>query len=231
MHFFPNSSAQAAILKMVQSNAGPLPEQPMSPTAEFLDLLLREGRAVLREPPLAALPADALTVLQRAFGDYRLSVAGPPIAFDPPSATAAALVLLQACWFLVDREQPAAALEQVLTLPGSPRWPAEHLSVDLTLRYLPQVHRRARAHDPGDRLPALLADVLRRWPLSGVLADLDDDPLTRPAFGHAGLDMLYAERLACHEKPAWVPDEAGRAYLELVYRERGRDGLLRGNHD
>jgi hypothetical protein len=202
----------------------------MSPTAEFLDLLLREGRAVLREPPLAALPADALTVLQRAFGDYRLSVAGPPIDFDSASASAAALVLQRACWFLVDREQPAAALE-VLTLPGSPRTPAEHLSADLTLRYLPQVHRRARAHDPGDRLPALLAEVLRRWPLSGVLADLDDGPQTRPAFGHAGLDMLYAERLARHEKPAWVPDEVGRAYLELVYRERGRDGLLRGTHD
>ena len=41
--------------------------------------------------------------------------------------------------------------------------------------------------------------------------------------------MLYAERLAEHEKPAWVPDGPGLEYLELVGCELGKDpgALLR----
>ena len=77
----------------------------MSPSAVFFDLLLHEGRAVIREPPAAALPADALTVLQHAFAAYRLSVAGPLIDFGPHSAGAAAAVLQHACWFLVERDE------------------------------------------------------------------------------------------------------------------------------
>jgi hypothetical protein len=198
----------------------------MSSSAEFFELLFHEGRAVLREPPAAALPADALAVLQQAFSGYRLSVAGPLIDFDPQCGGAAAAVLQRACWFLVERGEPAAALEGVLTLSGPPRSPPEHLSADLTLRYLPQVYRRAKAHDPEDSLAALLADILRRWPLSGVLADLDA-PLTPTDFRHAGLETLYAERLANHEKPAWIPGERQR--LELVYGELGRQAPCRGS--
>src|SRR5262249_54286450 len=108
--------------------------------------------------------------------------------------------------------------------------PAAHLSADLTLRFLAPIHRRARGRDPADRLTSLLADILRRWPLSGVLADVEDEPLTSPDWGgHAGLWMLYAERLAQNEKPAWVPRESGLEFVQLVYAELGKDpaGLLR----
>jgi hypothetical protein len=204
----------------------------MSPLAEFLDVLFREGRAGLRGRPDAAAGRDgeALALLRRAYSDYRLRVAGRPLEFDPAAALAAAALLQNACWFLVSRAAPDSELEKSLALPGSPGAPAEHLSADLTLRFLPTVHRRARAHDPADRLTALLADVLRRWPLSGVLSDVDDGPLTPVTFdGHAGLLMLYAERLTRHEKPAWVPEGPGREYLELAYRELGQDSpaLLR----
>ena len=201
----------------------------MSPFAEFLDLLLREGRAVLRGP-LATLPkegAEVVDILRRAFADHCLSVAGPTLAFDVNMALAAAELVHHACWFQVSRAEPVAELERLLAPPGPPRSPAAHLSADLVLRYLPQIHRRAKALNPADRLTTLLAEILRRWPLSGVLADLDEVPLVQPAFdGHAGLWMLYCERLARHEKPAWVPMGPGLAYLELVYRELGKDPAI-----
>jgi hypothetical protein len=94
----------------------------------------------------------------------------------------------------------------------------------VTLRFLPQVHRRARAVAPDDRLAALLAGVLRQWPLSGVLSDVEEGPAAPPDFGgHPGLLLLYAERLARNEKPAWLPAGPGLEYLELVLADLGRE--------
>jgi hypothetical protein len=198
----------------------------MSPLAEFLRAFLLEGRAVLRGPPGPAADADpdAARVLRQAFEAHRLHVAGPPLELDLKTAQAAGLLAWRACWFRVSHAEPDAALEKLLTLPDPPRSPAEHLSADVVLRLLPAVHRRARALNPADRLPALLAEVFRRWPLSGVLSDVEEGPLTPPEFGgHPGLLLLYAERLAGHEKPAWVPRGPAAEYVELVWAEQGRD--------
>src|SRR5581483_5630300 len=101
---------------------------------------------------------------------------------------------------------------------------AAHLSADLTLRLLPAIHRRARVRDVDDPLAVEVAELLRRWPLSGVLADLDGPPAGDVTFfGHPGLQLLYAERLVEHEKPAWLPAAGpARERVELIYRERGR---------
>ena len=101
-------------------------------------------------------------------------MAGPPLLFDEPMALAAAALTQQACWFLVSHAEPPPELERRLVMPAPPRSPAEHLSADLTLRLLPQVHRRACSRDPADPLVVCLADVLRRWPLSGVLSASSD---------------------------------------------------------
>jgi MoxR-vWA-beta-propeller ternary system domain bpX4 len=197
----------------------------MSPLAEFLDILLHEGRAILRGHPGA--PAfqdpDAARVLEHAFSSYRLGLAGPLLDFDAAVAQAAAAVVCNASWFQVSRNEPESELERLLTFPGPPRTPAEHISADLVLRFLPQVHRRAKAHNPSDRLTELVAEVLRRWPLSGVLADIEEAPLTPLGFGgHPGLLMLYAERFAKHEKAAWIPSGPGLEYCELVFGELGK---------
>jgi hypothetical protein len=198
----------------------------VSPLADFLLPLLREGRAVVRahSPEPAGRPADALGMLQEAHADYCLTLAGPPLDFQADTALAAAELVRHACWFLADRGQTEEELDRALVMPHSPRSAAEHLSADLLLRFLPQLHRRARALDPADRLTGLLAARLREWPLAGVLAAVEDEPLTPPKFdGHAGLLLLYAERWAANPKPAWLPRGRGFEYLELVWGELGRD--------
>jgi hypothetical protein len=81
-----------------------------------------------------------------------------------------------------------------------------------------------RALAPDDPLAGLLANLLRQWPLSGVLSDVSEAPLTLPEFGgHPGLLLLYAERLARSEKPAWMPGGKGREYVELVFHGLGKD--------
>jgi len=203
----------------------------MATLGDFLRDLLDEGRIVLKGRPVPS-EADwpsALVRLEEAFRVHRLDVAGPPVDFDAPSALRAAELVRQAGWFLVNRSEPVEVMELALAMPGPPGSASEHLSADLTLRFLPQIQRRARSMAPGDRLSNLLADVLRAWPLSGVLSDIEEGPEdVGDLGGHPGLWMLYAERLAHDEKPSWMPRGAGREHVELVFHGlgKGRSALL-----
>ena len=197
----------------------------MSSFADFLGRLFDEGEITYREAPPAQVERDraAADVLERAFADHRLHVAGPPIAYDANLARAAGLLVWQAGWFLFSRQETESELDRRLVLPGPPDSAAAHLSADLALRYLPQIHRRAEAVATGDHLVERLSAVLRSWPLSGVLASVREGPTTPVEFeGHPGLLLLYAERLARHEKAAWVPAGPAFEYVELVYTGLGK---------
>jgi hypothetical protein len=200
---------------------------------EFLAQLFQEGRILFRRRPvpLSTAPPEAIERLERAYARYRLEVAGAAIAFDAGLACASAEVVRQACWALVCHQERVEELGHRLTLPRAPTTAAHHLSADLVLRYLPQVYRRARAIDPSDALVGLLECLLRQWPLSGVLAGLEEGP-TSPLDlgGHEGLMLLYAERLAGSRSRQATPPgpgpwrPAGRPleYVELVAGASGR---------
>ncbi|HVK14153.1 MAG TPA: hypothetical protein VM597_35760 [Gemmataceae bacterium] len=187
---------------------------------DWLRSVLDHGKSVQDSPPSLPIRGrpEVVEVLRVAFADQVLDVAGPLVAFDPAIALEAADVLARACWSLVAGESVA------LELSAEPASPSAHLSADVTLRLLPGVYRRARAGDASGDLVAALDRVLRRWPLSGVLADLDGEPTTPPDFGgHPGLQLLYAERLAHTGRPGWVPaDGPARQWAERVFSEVGR---------
>jgi hypothetical protein len=192
--------------------------------ADFVRRLLEEGSALLRQRPEVSDDERSRVrdLLASEFARHRLDVAGPAVPFDPGAAVAAAERAWWACWFLVARGEAPAEVEKVLTLPAAPATPAEHLSADLVLRFLPVVHRRAKALDPGDVLTRWLTALLRQWPLSGVLSDVGEGPTTPADFGgHPGLQLLYAERLAEHVRPEWIPEGEGREVVEVVFAERG----------
>jgi hypothetical protein len=196
----------------------------MSTLAPFLDRLLTTGEARLTARPDPDDPHAATEVLARAFAEYRLDVAGPLIDFDPPAALAAGLFTARACWFAVSRDDLPERVASLLPAIPDRITPAAHLSIDLTLRYAVTVYRRAHAQNAADVLVARLAQAFRRCPLTGVLSDVADAPTGDLAFaGHAGLELLYAERLAANFRPAWLP--AGgrtRERVELVYQQMGK---------
>ncbi len=169
----------------------------MAAFQDFLTQLLDHGQIVFRS---AKAPQDGPTeqdmaVLAEAFDTFALSVAGAPIAFDPPTACEAAELVRQSGWALVHREDRLADLKRRLKMTGPPRTASQHLSADLMLRYLPQILKRARGLDPSDPLIELLGGILRRWPLSGVLSDVEESPLIALDLGeHPGLLLLYVER-------------------------------------
>jgi hypothetical protein len=198
----------------------------MAEMREFLEQLLNDGKMQFSERPESAREPEpaVLTLLEKAYSSYRLEIAGPPIPFEAKTAWSAAELVRQAGWFLVSHDEPEPELESRLQLAGPPATAAQHLSADVTLRYLPQVHRRAQALSPDDLLVKKLTTILRQWPLSGVLADIEEEPLGPLDFdGHAGLCLLYAERLACHEKPAWQPRGPALEYVRWVWQELGKE--------
>jgi hypothetical protein len=197
----------------------------------FVQELLTTGRVVLRQRPVAPTARDRTETarfLAGVYADLRLEVAGPLLDFDEAAALTAAERVWWASWFLVNRSEPESEVEQALSLPPPPRSAAQHLSADLTLRFLAGLHGRARALVPDDVLTRRLEEYLRGWPLSGVLADLGEPPSTNPEFDHPGLQLLYAERLAHRLRPTWVPAPRAtgncpstRDRVDLVLHERG----------
>lgn len=188
--------------------------------ADWLDRLLTDGEVELAGPP-STDPSDAATsVLAHAYAVHALDVVGPTPPFACRTAVAAAGWFARACWFLVGRDDLGDALAPF----GEPKTPSDHLSADLTLRFLPVVLQRARRNAGDDPLGRCIAELLRRWSLSGVLADIEDAPLVPLDFGgHAGLQLLYAERLAAVARPAWTPpDGPARDRAELVFLQLGK---------
>ena len=194
------------------------------PLAPFLEHLFATGEAKFTEPPDADDLREVQTVLRQAFAEYRLEVTGPPIDFDSEAAPAAALFLTRACWFLVSRDEPPEVVSAALEPLDVPKIPAAHLSLDLTLRYAATAYRRARAQNPEDVLATRLAETLRLCPMSGVLTDITDEPTGDLTFaGHRGLELLYAERLAEHFRPLWLPPEGrAREVVEWVWQQQGK---------
>jgi hypothetical protein len=184
----------------------------------FLAGLFDHGRVVFaRAPQPVRQPSEPVERrLRAAYSAYSLDLPGPPIAFRLDVAFHAAEVVRQACWALLSRDAPPDELAGRVAMPSNPRTPSDHASADLALRYLPRVYRRARAIDPSDPLAFLIAGVLRLWPLSGVLAGIDDGPETPASLGAPGLMLLYAERFAACGRSAWAPDAAGAEYVALV---------------
>lgn len=193
----------------------------MAVFSEFLAALIHEGTIAFgpEDAPRDRPTEYDTALLAEAYATFALGVAGPSIPFDARVAVEAAELVRQASWALVDRQERPASLRDRLRMTAKPLTPSEHLSADLTLRYLPGVIRRVRALDPSDPLEAMLVDVLRRWPLSGALADIDEPTLTPLDFGgHPGLLLLYAERLEAHDRPAWHPPVGSEAsdYRQLI---------------
>jgi hypothetical protein len=205
-----------------------------TPFHEFLIELLKEGKIVFRsaKAPRDRISPPAVALLAEAFKIHSAAVAGPPIAFDSATASASAEFLRQSSWALVNHDERMADLEKRLNMPGPPRGPSQHLSADLTMRYLPQVLRRARGLNPDDPLVECIANILRRWPFSGVLSDVVEAPTEQLELGsHRGLLLLYAERLAKNDRPGWRPERSTLAweYYQLASGERSM--FTGGIHD
>lgn len=126
----------------------------------------------------------------------RVQLADGAPAVHLPTARWALLMVYRACQALVYRDIDANAVRDVFShaCPVRPS-PEVCYSVDLSLRYLPDLLRLARGIAQQDPLVEGLNALAAAWPLSSVgvagLPELDE----KPFIGHPGLLRLYADRI------------------------------------
>lgn len=146
--------------------------------------------------PASAELDDTAAILVAFEADYRDSLAGNPPRLNLPAMMWGANIAFRACAFLIQRDQEEkvmrAALEEAC--PEAPS-PAVCYSVDLTLRFLPDFVRLAKATSPTDPLVVVLKTLGSQWPLSSVgITELDAcDP--EPFLSDRCLRMLYVDRI------------------------------------
>ncbi|MDP6442940.1 MAG: hypothetical protein QGG36_27725 [Pirellulaceae bacterium] len=186
--------------------------------ADVLESLFDEGRVIAgmeEEIPPDELAAGDL-VLARAERRWRLEMPSPGVAFDPGAARWGALQFYRACQFIVYRTIEAATISDFLRRePARPEAAPTLYSVDLTLRYLPDLVRRARTAAPDDPLVGELLEFARRWPLSAVgIRGLTGERRIDPVVADPSLLQLYVDRVTQHADREALDDQRVREALD-----------------
>ena len=154
----------------------------------------------MRVPRPAALTAEESRALPRALRAWdevaRAEMPGSAPTLEPAPAAWAAVMLYRACQCLVYRDVSA---EEVVAALGSP-CPADSsasacYSVDLTMRYLPDLIALSRGVAEADPLVTGLLRLAQAWPLASV-GVRGVGPVEIGAFiDHGCLRRVYADRI------------------------------------
>jgi hypothetical protein len=197
----PRPGAVASFFRELRSSGAPVVRLS---GAGKLDgcLRLMEAEAA-RDEGLAAL-------LKEWHGEACEDLAGPALEFDEAAARRGTTMLFRAAWFYLHRDAAAAQMSALLEEPlPAPVTAAALFSADLTLRYLPEVHRLARTLAPGDPLLAALQAMAEAQPLSGAgIPPAEDGTRTPDAAAwsamraHPGLWRLFIDRVI-HANARW----------------------------
>lgn len=154
------------------------------------------GSPVLEEGDLAG----AGEVLREFDQAARGGMAHEAPELSLPAALWGAVTLYHGCRFLVFRDIDAGEVEARLSRP-CPESPGARTcysvcySVDLSLQFLPDLHRLASAIATGDPLVKSLMNLARAWPLSSVGIPGVVDVSPEPFLEHPGLRQLYIDRI------------------------------------
>ncbi len=177
------------------------------------DLVLTTSAGPTIEDAAACLPS-----LRTLESEYRRGLAGELPAVSLPAASWALTALYRACQFLVFRELPEEQLRAELSLP-CPETPSPLVcySVDLSLRFLPDVVRMARAANAHDPLVERLLTWATDWPLSSVGITGVTAGSIEAFIDDASLRTLYVDRILATNDQSRLSDdrvaEAVRAAL------------------
>ena len=175
----------------------------------FLESLLDNGRT--RVSAFAELSDSERVATQelltRFHRDYRATLPHTSPALDLEAACWAAERIYRACQFLVFRELGESLIQAELGIPcPQPTNPDTVYSVDLTMRFLPDLLRMTRQRSAAYPLGLALRRLACDWPLSsvGMPAWQEDQPEQaattaladlKPILGDPCLRQLYADRI------------------------------------
>lgn len=136
----------------------------------FLHELFSSGELVvpLVEPQVD--PSEILDAVKKQERMWRCELPGDPPEFLPEVAFSATQILMAVCRAVVYREIGVEQTEQVIqrVCLSEDNTASQQYSMDVVLRFLPQVANRARRISEADTLLDLLGGIGLQWPLSSV---------------------------------------------------------------
>jgi hypothetical protein len=173
--------------------------------ARFVESLFTGGRvrvgesvdrnAQLRHPTSEDLQ-EAESILKDLESSYRADLPDNPPAISDKAMIWGAVTTYYTSSFLAYRDAGEEAIRLALSVP-CPEAPSPSVcySVDLTLRFLPDLVRLARAVSANDPLVDILTSLARQWPLSSVgIADVEPVDVTSFVDNNCLL-QLYTDRI------------------------------------
>ena len=163
----------------------------------FLHDLFSSGELVvpLVEPQFN--PSEILDALKKLERMWRCELPEDPPEFLPEAAVSATQILMAVCRAVVHREVSMEETEQVIqrVCLAEDNTASQHYSMDLVLRFLPQVADRARRISEGDALLDLLGRIGQKWPLSSVGMKGCHPEQLPLALQHPTLWRMYIDRI------------------------------------
>jgi hypothetical protein len=197
--------------------------------ATFLEQLFETGNVVLATARrLPAAEARAIDVLREEEEKCRHEFPGSAPVFDLDAGYWAARLLYRACQFFAARDLPVDAIREDLSerCPSERSWPAAIYSVDLTFRYVPDLHRLASGVATADPLVSELERMAAEWPFSGIgcTAENPAEESLAPIASHHGLLRVYTDRVMARGRSAegWIQPVADAARCALgAYQVEG----------
>ena len=181
--------------------------------SSFLEDLFHTGRvgvsAIARLSDEEIRAADS--VLRSVEQAGRLDAPGEPPPFAIAAARWGATMLYRGVQALVYRDIAGEDLATLLGEPcPEPANPSTHYSVDLTLRYLPDLLELTRRVSQRDALVERLLEVAADWPLSSIGIDGIAVRDAGPILDHPCLLRMYADRMIQKRDLSRLTDERVR---------------------
>lgn len=163
----------------------------------FLVSLLENGRVCVDRPHEESGQdlSHAEDVLRQMDSHARLDAPGEPPRLSLPAAVWGALALYRGAQLFAHRDAEPEYVRRTLSAPCPERpSPSCAWSVDLALRYLPDLLSLSRGVAEGDPLVEELSRIGQEWPLSSVGARVPAGDLS--AFiDHPSLGAIYTDRV------------------------------------
>jgi hypothetical protein len=163
----------------------------------FLHELFSSGELVVPLVEHQVDPTELLGAVKKLERMWRCELPKDPPEFLPDAAVAATQILMAVCRAVVHREISTEDTDhaiQRVCLTGD-NSASQHYSIDLVLRFLPQVADRARRISEADALLELLGRIGQQWPLSSVGMRGCCPEQLPPALQHPTLWRMYVDRI------------------------------------
>lgn len=185
----------------------------------FLIELIESGEVVLPNEivDFTASPVEHAVVLLKAYyhsDSLQMPYSAPE--FHPEAAIWAAQYMYSALQLLLLRQAGLEEINRLLIDYEGGGTPEEVYSVDLIMRFLPDVFRLASGLSPEDPLVGKLKETAQRWPLSSIGIAHVNIQVTRNILEHPSLRLTYIDRIIAKKDINRLNGEEERKLLKEV---------------